>query len=125
MVLHDDIVAGVEQAALDEFDIIDNMGFSSNGTQELSSADTLTGEFLRKVLSVKSKDIVSLTYEFDAALGLTEENGQTLQKFGLFETLAGNDLKLSKVLPVAVSKTADKEINVGFQITVEVTDESG
>ena len=125
MVLHDDIVAGVEQAALDEFDIIDNMGFSSNGTQELSSADTLTGEFLRKVLSVKSKDIVSLTYEFDAALGLTEENGQTLQKFGLFETLAGNDLKLSKVLPVAVSKTSDKEINVGFQITVEVTDESG
>lgn len=124
MTLNEGIVAALEQSALDEFDVIDYMGFSNDGSAELPSADTLAGEFLRKILSVKSKDAVALTYEFDAVLGLTEGNGETLQKFGLFMTLAGNDLKISKVLAAAISKTSDREINVGFQISVEVVDET-
>ena len=124
MVLNEGIIISLEQASLDEFDIIDHMGFSSNGIPESSDSDTLTGEFLRTVLSVKNKDTVALTYEFDALLGLTEGNGNTLQKIGLFETLGGDDLKLSKLLETAVAKTADREINVGYQITVEVIDET-
>lgn len=124
MTLNEGIVAAIEQSTLDEFDIINYMGFSDDGAVELPSADTLAGEFLRKILSVKSKDTVALTYEFDAALGLTESNGETLQKFGLFATLSGDDLKISKVLADAIAKTADREINVGFQISVEVVDET-
>lgn len=124
MVLNEGIVESLEQASLDEFDVIDYMGFSSDGSNELASSDTLTGEFLRKILSVKSKDTVALTYEFDALLGLTEGNGNTLQKIGLFETIGGDDLKLSKLLETAVAKTSDREINVGYQITVEVIDET-
>lgn len=124
MVLNEDITASVEQATLTEFDIIDHLGFSNDGATELPSADTLAGEFLRKVLTTKDKDTVALTYEFDALLGLTEGNGNTLQKFGLFETLSGNDLKISEVLDIAIAKTADREINVGFQISVEVIDET-
>ncbi len=122
MVLNNGIVGNVEQATLNEFDVINDMGFSTDGTTELPSADTLTGEFLRKALTVKSKDTGLLTYEFDALLGLTEGNGNTLQKFGLFETNAGDDLTLSKVLAEAIAKTSDREINVGYQISIEVED---
>jgi len=124
MVLHEDIVASVESSTLDEFDIINDMGFSDDGTDELPSADTLTGEFLRKALTVKDKDTGLITYEFDGLMGLTEANGETLQKLGLFEDIGGNTLKLSKVLDVAIAKTADLEINVGYQISVEVVDET-
>lgn len=125
MVMHEDVVDAIEQGSLDQFDSINDMGFSNNGAAELPSADTLTGEFLRKVLTVKNKDTIALTYEFDALLGLTEGNGETLQKFGLFQTIGGNDLQLSKVLTEAIAKTADREINVGFQINVVVVDETG
>lgn len=124
MVMNEDLVGDIEQGTLDEFDIINNLGFSNDGSTELPSADTLTGEFLRKALSVKTKDTSALTYEFDAALGLGEGNGNTLQKFGLFETIGGNDLTISKVLAEAIAKTADREINVGFQINVIVVDET-
>lgn len=122
MVLHEDFVASVEQVTLDEFDIINNLGFSNDGTTELPSADTLTGEFLRKDLTIKDKDTVALTYEFDALLGLTEGNGELLQKFGLFTAISGDNLQLSKVLAEAIAKTADREINVGYQISIEVED---
>ena len=122
MVLNDGIVGNVEQATLTEFDVINDLGFSTDGSEELPSSDTLAGEFLRKVLTIKDKDTVGLTYEFDALLGLTEGNGNTLQKFGLFTAISGDNLKLSKVLADAIAKTADREINVGYQISVEVED---
>ena len=122
MVLNEDIVGSVEQATLTEFDVITHLGFSNDGSTELPSSDTLAGEFLRKVLTVKDKDTVGLTYEFDALLGLTEGNGETLQKFGLFTDLAGDTLQLSKVLAEAIAKTSDREINVGYEISVVVED---
>lgn len=122
MVLNEDIISNIQQAALDEFDSIAYMGFSNNGSQESSSADTLNGEFERNALTVVDKDTTALTYEFDSVLGLTEGNGETLQKFGLFTDASGDTLKLSRVLAEAIAKTADREINIGFQLSVEVTD---
>ena len=122
MVLNEDLVGDVEQSTLTYFDIIHNLGFSNDGSPELPSADALTGEFLRKALTIKDKNTTALTYEFDAILGLTEGNGNNLQKFGLFTAISGSNLQLSKVLDVAISKTADREINVGYQISVEVED---
>ena len=124
MVLRDTIVVNIGNSALDEFDAITHMGFSDDNANELSSSDVLTGEFLRKVLTVLDKNTTFLTYEFDAILGLTEANGETLQKIGVFTNLAGNTLKLSKLLDVAVSKTADREINVGYKVTIEVLDQT-
>lgn len=124
MVIHEDVISAIEQAALNEFDDITHLGFSDDGTTESISSDTLTGEFLRNALSTSDKDTTALTYEWDAVLGLTEGNGETLQKFGLFTDSSGDTLQLSKVLTEAISKTADREINVGFQISVEVTDET-
>ena len=124
MVIHEDVINAIEQATLGEFDSITHLGFSNNGSQESASSDTLTGEFLRNSLSESDKDTTALTYEWNAVLGLTEGNGNTLQKFGLFTDASGNTLKLSKVLTETIAKTSDKEINVGFQISVEVTDES-
>jgi hypothetical protein len=125
MVLRQTRADDIGEGALDEFDDITHMGFSDDTSAESSSSDTLTGEFLRKALSIIDKDTGALTYEWDGVLGLTEANGETLQKFGLFTNLAGNTLKLSKLLETAVAKTSDREINVGYQLAVEVIDQTG
>lgn len=124
MVLNSDIISNIQQAALTEFDDIDYLGFSNDGTTQLSTDDDLTGEFLRNALTVKDKDTTALTYEFDSVLGLTEGNSETLSKFGLFKTSGGSDLQISKLLTESIAKTSDKEVNIGFQISVEVTDET-
>lgn len=108
---------------LTQFDSISHIGFSDDNSAELPSANTLTGEFVRKALSVAaSKDTVQFTEEFEAVLGLTENNGETLNKIGLFTDLAGNTLIISKVLDTGIAKTADREINVAYQVSVEVVD---
>lgn len=122
MVINETVIQSIEDATLDQFDGIAYMGFSDDGSNELPSANTLTGEFLRKLLSVTDKDLIAGTFEWDAILGLTEANGETLQKFGLFLQLTGGNLQMSKLLDVAIAKTSTREINVGFQITREVVD---
>lgn len=122
MVLNNGIINNIKQSSLNEFDVISHMGFSNDGTTETPSANTLTGEFLRKILSITNKDTTAVTYEWDGVLGLTEGNGNTLQKFGLFTSISGDTLKISKVLAEAISKTADREINVGFKISIEAED---
>ena len=125
MVLRPTIVDDVGDDTLDQFDIITHMGFSDDNTNESASSDVLTGEFLRKILTVTDKDVDALTYEWDAIIGLTEANGETLQKFGVFTDIAGNTLKLSRLLAIAVAKTSDKEVNVGYKISIEVVDQTG
>ena len=124
MVLNEDLISVIEQNTLDALDVINDMGFSDSGVTELPSADTLAGEFNRKVLTVKNKDTDLITYEFDAILGLTESNGETLRKFGLFTAISGNNLQFSKVLDDSIPKTADIEINVGFEFSINVVDET-
>ena len=124
MVLRQTIVNSVGSSTLDEFDTIGFIGFSDDNSTEAATSDTLTGEFLRKIVVASEKDDSLLTYEWDALIGLTEANGETLHKLGLFTNLAGDTLKLSKLLEVAVAKTSDKEINVGYQLSVEVIDET-
>ena len=125
MVLRQTKADEISSDALDAFDVITHMGFSDDTSAEAASSDTLTGEFLRKALDITDKDAGALTYEWDGTLGLTEANGETLQKLGIFTDLAGNTLKLSKLLDVAVAKTADREINVGYQLTIELIDQTG
>ena len=122
MVINLEIIENVEDAVLNEFDVIDHVGFSDDTSDELSSSDILAGEFLRKVLSSVAKDLIAGTYEWNGILGLTEANGETLNKFGFFTAISGDNLKLSKLLDVAVAKDATREINVGFQLTREVVD---
>lgn len=125
MVLRTTFSLSIGGGALNEFDVITHMGFSDDTSNELASSDTLTGEFLRKIMSVTDKNVGELTYEWDALLGLTEANGETLQKIGMFTDLSGNTLKLSKLLASSFPKTADVEINAGYKLTIEVLDQTG
>lgn len=122
MVINETVIQAIEDATLDQFDGVGFIGFSDDGSSELPSADVLTGEFLRKALEATDKDLIAGTYEWEGLLGLTEANGETLQKFGLFLALTGDNLQLSKLLDVAISKDSTREINVGYQITREVVD---
>ena len=122
MVLRSTILTSAKNSVLDEFDVVTHIGFSDGTTAELSSSDTLTGEFDRKVLDSSTKDTGTFVYEFEGSLGLTEDNGDTLNKIGFFTDIAGNTLKLSKLLPTGISKTADREISVGYELTVSATD---
>jgi len=122
MVLRSTILTSAKNSVLDEFDVVSHVGFSDDTSDELSSSDTLTGEFDRKVLDSSTKDTGTFVYEFEGSLGLTEDNGDTLNKIGFFTDIAGNTLKLSKLLPTGISKTADREISVGYELTVSATD---
>lgn len=122
MVLNNTVASQIKTLILDKFDEIDHLGFSSSATVDPASADSLSGEFIRKALDSVVKDSGAFVYTFNAVLGLTEGNGNTFRKLGLFTDLAGNTLEINQVLDSGVAKTIDKEINCGFELTIEVID---
>ena len=76
---------------------------------------------MRKDLDEKIKQGDIWRYNFEGILGLTEGNGETLNKIGYFED-SGDTLTISRQLDTGISKTSDVEINVGFELNVELTD---
>lgn len=108
--------------ALDEFDATGFIGFSDSLVNEISSAVVLTAEYLRKAIDSSLKDTGAYTNDFEVTLGLTEAVGEDVAKIGLYTDLAGNTLEISKLLPTVVSKTADNEITIVYQIATSVED---
>jgi len=121
MVLNTNQQELIKTNALDTFDSIVKIAFSNDANDEASSSDVLTGEFLRKDLDEKIKQSSIWRYNFEGILGLTEGNGQTLNKVGYFEG-TGDSLIISRQLDTGISKTSDVEINIGFELNVELTD---
>jgi hypothetical protein len=122
MVVNDSVVSAVKTYTLDFFDSITDMGFSSSITADASSSNTLSGEFIRKVLDSSDKDSGAFTYLFEGVLGLTEGNGNTFNKLGLFTDHAGNTLKINQVLDIGVAKDVTREINCAFELSVDFVD---
>jgi hypothetical protein len=118
MVLNNSVKALIKSDVLDVFDGVVDVGFSSDTEPESSASDVLSDEFLRKAVSEKVKGVLLSRYDFEGVLGLAEGNGELLNKFGFY----GDVLKVSRVLPVAVEKTAEKEVNVGYSLIVSVVD---
>lgn len=123
MVLNNTLKANIKNDSLDRFDSIAYFGVSTDLNAESPSSDTLTGEILRKILSSKVKDSNAFTYDFDGVLTLLEANDD-LAKVGFFITETGDDLQLSKVFPVVIEKDNTKELNIGYQIQIELIDET-
>lgn len=122
MTLRQTTIDDIKSYLLDYFDAITDMGFSSSSTPDSASSDTMSGEFLRKVLDNTEKDDTGFTYLFEATLGLTEGNGNNVNKIGLFTDHSGNTLQLNKVIGATIAKTADREINGAFELTIEFID---
>lgn len=122
MVLQANTITAAEQAVLNIFDTVGFVGVSTDTSNELSSSTVLTGEVFRKALDATLKDSVLMTYEFDGTIGLTEANGNTIDKIGFFTAISGSNLVLSKLLTAAIAKDSTKEINIGYQIAIGATD---
>lgn len=107
--------------ALGVFDDLTQMGFGDDSTPTSTSDTTLGNEFLRKIFDeTPLKSPGAGTYDFSAAVGLTEGNGNTFRETGLFNASSGGDMRFRALLPTQVAKTADKDLSVGIRITVEV-----
>lgn len=118
--LNQTLLDSIRLGALNSFDAVDHIGFSDDTSLDLASSDTLTGEFIRKT-ATSTKTPLSFKNEFESILTLTDANGETINKIGLFTDLAGNTLQLN-VLTSSVAKTAVKEITLSYEITTEVED---
>lgn len=123
MVLNDTLKSNIKTDSLDRFDTIAYLGVSTDLNAELPSSNTLTGEILRKILDQKVKDTNSFTYDFDGVLTLLEANDD-LAKVGFFITETGDDLQFSKVFSAVIEKDNTKELNIGYQIQIELIDET-
>jgi hypothetical protein len=122
MVLNNAITESIKVATLDIFDVVSHFGISDDTSPEAPSSDVLTDESFRKALDSVDQDDDVFTYNFEGVLSLSEANGENISKVGFFTASSGDNLKLSKVLPVTVAKSATKEINIGYQLSIEVVD---
>lgn len=121
MVLNEDVKDVLRVNALNHFDIINRIAFSDDSNAESPASNSLSGEFFRKELAEIIKSPGLFKTNFEGVLGLTEGNDETLNKFGLMMG-ESDGLVLSRVLPVGVSKTSEKEVNVGFELLITLTD---
>jgi hypothetical protein len=121
MVLNQEVKDVLKVNALNYFDIINRIAFSDDSVAESPASNSLTGEFFRKELAEKIKSEGLFKTNFEGVLGLTEGNDETLNKIGLMLG-ESNGLILSRVLPVGIAKTSEKEVNVGFELSVSLTD---
>lgn len=114
----------LKELILDDFDNILYMAPSDDTSEELASSDSLTDEIagLRKANDEQVKDTTLFTYEWDAVWSLTEGNGESFAKVGLFTGASGDNLKISKLLTEAIAKTSAIELNVGVMVSVTTTE---
>lgn len=119
MVLSNQTITDIKNASLDIFDDISYLGVSTSDTQD--GTQVFSGEVNRFSIDETDKTTPD-TYEWETIIGLTEANGNTLTKIGLMETETGDDLQVSEELPQDIEKTETMELNIGYQLTLDVTD---
>ena len=118
MVLPTQAITDIKNASLNTFDNVSYMGVSTDPEQD--DTQVFSGEVNRFTIDETNK--TTDTYEWETIVGLTEANGNTLQKVGFLKTETGDDLMVSEELPQEINKTELIELNVGFKLTLSVTD---
>lgn len=123
MVVSQDTRDSIKLNSLNEFDVVEKIGFSDDNNSEDADSNELTGEFLRKDTEEDDKNEETYEYSWEGLLGLTEANGETLFKVGYYED-DNATLQVSKVLPEGIDKTEDKEVNVGYKLKINFVDKT-
>jgi hypothetical protein len=112
-------ISDIKNASLDLFDNASYLAVSELTTQD--DTQTFTGEEDRFELD----EIVKTTpdqYDWETVIGLTEAVGANLNKIGFMQSESGNDLMLSDLLPEEIEKNELLELNIGYKLTLDVTD---
>jgi hypothetical protein len=112
-------IEDIKLASLELFDNVSHLAVSELTTQD--DTQTFTGEEER----VEMDESVKTTpdqYEWETVIGLTEAVGANLNKIGFMQSESGNDLMLSDLLPEEIEKTELIEFNIGYKLTLDVTD---
>jgi hypothetical protein len=119
MVLSNQTIEDIKNASLDVFDSVTHIGVSEDTTQD--GTQTLSGEVERLSIEETIKTTPD-KYEWERTIGLTDAVGFDLNKVGFFSASSGNNLLLSENLPSEITKTELIELNIGFELTLDVTD---
>lgn len=122
MTLSTTTINAIKNASLDVFDDVEYIGLSETDTQD--AGDEFTGDVFRKLLTEKNKTAPD-TYNFESVIGLTEAVGYTIDKFGFLKESTGNNLMVSQLLDTPIEKTELLEFNIGFELTLDVIDNTG
>jgi hypothetical protein len=112
-------ITDIKNASLDLFDNVSHLAVSELTTQD--DTQTLSGEEDRFELD----EIIKTTpdqYDWEVTIGLTEANGVNINKIGFMQSSGDNDLMLSDLLPEEIEKTELIELNIGYKLTLDVTD---
>ena len=112
-------INNIKNVSLNLFDEVLYMGVSTDPEQ--NDTQIFSNEVDRFSIDEAIKTAPD-TYEWETVIGLTEANGNTLQKVGFLKTETGDDLMVSEELPQDIEKTELIELNVGFKLTLSVTD---
>lgn len=121
MVVSNTIIADIKTQALNAFDSVSHIAFGTGTTTPTSSDTSLGTEVIRKAITTGTRDEVAGTYLFDAVLGLSEGNGNTLAETGTFDADSAGNMSTRNLLTPTVIKTSDIELRQATQVTVEVT----
>jgi hypothetical protein len=112
-------IEDIKLASLELFDSVSHLAVSELTTQD--DTQTFTGEEDRFELDETIKTTPD-QYDWEVTIGLTEAVGANLNKIGFMQSESGNDLMLSDLLPEEIEKTELLELNIGYKLTLDVTD---
>jgi hypothetical protein len=112
-------IEDIKLASLELFDNVSHLAVSELETQD--DTQTFTGEEDRFELDETVKTTPD-QYDWEVTIGLTEANGVNINKIGFMQSSGDNDLMLSDLLPEEIEKTELLELNIGYKLTLDVTD---
>jgi hypothetical protein len=112
-------IEDIKNASLDLFDNVSHLAVSELDTQD--DSQTFSGEEDRFEIDETIKTTPN-RYDWEVVIGLTEANDVTIRKIGFMQSSGDNDLMLSDLLPEEIEKTELIELNIGYKLTLDVTD---
>ena len=121
MTAQNSTLTSMKEEALGVLDDLTHMAFSTDTGAEDSSNTTLPSEVIRKAFSeTPVKNASAGTYDFEGYLGLTEGNGNTLAKSGLFTASSGGTMRTENLWTATVAKTSSIDLTCGVRVTITV-----
>lgn len=121
MVVNDTILSSIRTNALDAFNSVSHIAFGTGTTTPTTGDTALQTEVIRKAVNSTTRDNGAGTILYDAVLGLSEGNGNTISETGTFNASSGGTMSTRDLLAPTVAKTTDIELRQATQISVEVT----
>ena len=121
MVLTNTLRTGVAGGLLQNVeDETTHVAFGSGSGTPTENDSMMENEIIRVAREEVSRDVATGETTISATLGLTQANGNTINRVATFDAASGGNMSSHSVIS-EVAKTNEKELRVDIIITTEVT----